>query len=263
MHNINFLSVVIPAYKQEKTILAEIKNLDAVLSSFSYKFEIIVVVDGFVDDTFKNAKKIKKEHVRVFGYKKNQGKGFAVKYGMLRAKGDVIGFIDAGMDVQPAGISILLDSMVWRDADIIIGSKLHPESKKVNYPIFRKILSWGYMTLTHILFGFNVHDTQVGLKFFRKEVVERVFPKLLVKTFAFDVEILALASSFGFKKIYEGPVELKFNGGSSITSGNFWAVIFLMLWDTMAVFYRLKIIRYYNRKIEKASVFKYYEKKTH
>lgn len=247
MRNINFLSIVIPAYRQEKTILKEIKNLDSVLGSLPYKYEIIVVVDGFIDKTFDNAKKINGDHISVFGYKKNQGKGHAVRYGMLKAKGDVIGFIDAGMDVQPTGISILLDSMVWRDADIIVGSKLHPDSKRINYPVFRKILSWGYRTLTHVLFGFSVRDTQVGLKFFRKEVVERVFPKLLVKAFAFDVEILAVSNSFGYKKIYEGPVELTFNGGSSITSKNFWIIIFFMLWDTMAVFYRLRILNYYNR----------------
>lgn len=247
MLNINLLSVVIPAYKQEKTIVRDIDVLRDVLSKLPYKFEIIVVVDGNLDDTFKNAKKTSWSNVKVFGYEENQGKGYAVKYGMLKAKGDVIGFIDAGMDVRPAGISILLDSMIWRDADIIIGSKLHPESKRINYPFFRKILSWGYRTLTHLLFGFNVRDTQVGLKFFKREVVEKVFPKLLVKTFAFDVEILALANSFGFKKIYEGPVELNFNGGSSITSGNFWKIILLMLWDTFAVFYRLKIRNNYNR----------------
>lgn len=248
MQNINFLSIVIPAYKQEKTILRDINNLDTVLSNLPYKFEIIVVVDGNLDDTFKNAKKINKDNIKVFGYEKNQGKGHAVRYGMLKAKGDVIGFIDAGMDIKPAGISILLESMVWRDADIMVGSKLHPESKRINYPFFRKVLSWGYRTLTHVLFGFSVRDTQVGLKFFKREVVGKVFPKLLVKAFAFDVEILAVSNEMGYKKIYEGPVELNFDGGSSITSGNFWRIIFLMLWDTIAVFYRLKIIKFYNTK---------------
>lgn len=247
IQKINFLSLVVPAYRQEKTIFKDVINLDRILSQVAVKHEIIVVVDGLVDRTLQNAKRIKSDNIKVLSYKNNQGKGHAVKYGALRAKGDIVGFIDAGMDVQPTGISILLDSMVWRDADIIIGSKLHPESKRVNYPIFRKILSWGYMTLTHMLFGFNIRDTQVGLKFFRRGVIEKVFPKLLVKTFAFDVEILALANSFGFKKIYEGPVELKFNGGSNITSKNFWLIIFFMLWDTIAVFYRLKILNYYRK----------------
>ncbi|MDO8657712.1 MAG: glycosyltransferase [Candidatus Levybacteria bacterium] len=246
MQNINFLSVVVPAYKQEKTIARDIKNLDDVLSKLTYKYEIIVVVDGLLDKTFDNAKKTKKNYIKVFGYKENQGKGHAVRYGMLKSRGDVVGFMDGGMDISPTGISLLLDSMLWQDADIMIGSKLHPDSK-VNYPVFRRILSWGYRTLTHIFFEFSIRDTQVGLKFFRREVVEKVFPKLLVKTFAFDVEILAVANSMGFKKIYEGPVELNFDGESSITSKNFWVIIFLMLWDTIAIFYRLKIIRYYGR----------------
>ncbi len=245
MQNINLLSLIVPAYKQEKTIIQDIKNLDDALSALSYKYEIIVVVDGFVDDTYEKLKKVKSENVKVLGYQKNQGKGHAVRYGMLRAKGDVIGFIDAGMDINTTGISILLDSMLWEDADIIVGSKLHPESKKVNYPIFRLILSWGYRALTHLLFGFSVRDTQVGLKFFKKKVVKDVFPRLLVKTFAFDVEILAVAAAQGYKKIYEGPIELDFNDRSSITSRSFWVIIFLMLWDTMAVFYRLKILKYY------------------
>src|SRR3989344_4020247 len=139
MNGIELLSIIIPAYKQEKTIVRDIHILYDVLSKLTYKFEIIVVVDGYLDDTLNNAKKINKDNVKIFGYEKNRGKGYAVKYGMLKAKGDVIGFIDAGMDVQPTGISILLDAMVWRDADIIIGSKLHPESKRINYPFSRKI----------------------------------------------------------------------------------------------------------------------------
>lgn len=246
MQSINLLSIVIPAFRQEKTIVADIKNLNAILSGLPYKYEIIVVVDGFVDKTYSNAKRIKAKGVRVIGYKKNQGKGHAVRYGMLNARGDVIGFIDAGMDLDATGISILLDSMLWHDADIIVGSKLHPESK-VDYPLFRKVLSWGYRTLTHLLFGFRVRDTQVGLKFFKRRVVTQVFPRLLVKAFAFDVEILAVANAFGYSKIYEGPVELNFNKSSNITLGNFWRIIILMLWDTAAIFYRLKILRYYTR----------------
>src|SRR3989344_5152100 len=103
MRNINLLSVVIPAYKQEKIIARDIDSLHDVLSKLPYRFEIIVVVDGYLDNTFKNAQKADRDNVRVFGYEKNQGKGYAVKYGMLKAKGDVIGFIDAGMDISPTG----------------------------------------------------------------------------------------------------------------------------------------------------------------
>jgi hypothetical protein len=151
------------------------------------------------------------------------------------------------MDLDPTEISIMLDIMDWNNADIVVGSKLHPESK-VKYPIQRKILSWGYRTLTHVLFGFNVKDTQVGFKLFRGKVAKDVFSRIIVKRFAFDIEVLTVAQKLGYTKIYEAPVKLNFNHASSVTSGNFWKVIFSMLWDTAAVFYRLRILRYYDKK---------------
>lgn len=247
MDNIKLLSLVIPAYKQEKTIIDNLNKLYETLDFLPYKFEILVVVDGFLDKTFERAKEHKKNNLKVLGYKKNQGKGYAVKLGVLKAKGDVIGFMDAGLDLNPNAIPLLLDLMKFHDADIVIGSKLHPESK-VAYPIGRKILSWGYRTLIEILFGLVIRDSQVGLKFFRKKVAKDVFKRLLVKRFAFDIEALAVAQSRGYTKIYEGPVELDFTRvESSITSTNFWRIILHMLWDTLAVFYRLRILHYYDR----------------
>lgn len=247
MDKIKLISLIVPAYKQEKTIIDNLKNLDKALSSLPYEYEIIVVVDGFLDKTFEKAKNINNKNINVLGYEKNNGKGYAVQYGMRRARGDIVGFIDAGMDINPVAMSLLLNIMVFNDADIVVGSKLHPESK-VNYPFSRKILSWGYRNLTRLIFGFNVSDTQVGLKFFRKKAAKDVFPRIVVKKFAFDVEVLAIAKARGFTKIYEGPIQLDFSGLSSITTTSFWKVIFFMLWDTAAVFYRLKIMRYYGRK---------------
>jgi len=247
MKDIKLLSLVIPAYKQEKTIVEDVKNLQKVLSTLPFKHEIIVVVDGEEDKTFTNAKSVKGSDIIVVGYKNNIGKGFAIKHGIEKAKGDIIGFIDAGMDIDPTEISIALDIMEWNKADIVVGSKLHPESK-VKYPIQRKILSWGYRTLTHVLFGFNVKDTQVGFKLFRGKVAKEVFSRIIVKRFAFDIEVLTVAQKLGYTKIYESPVRLNFNGVSSITTGSFWKVIFSMLWDTAAVFYRLRILRYYDKK---------------
>ncbi len=244
MEKVNLLSIIIPAYKQEKTIVDDIKKLNSVLETINIKYEIIVVIDGFLDRTNKKLSKIKSRRLKVYGYANNQGKGHAVKYGMLKAKGDVIGFIDAGLDIDPYGIPMLLDYMKLHSADIVVCSKLHPDSI-VSYPMKRRIMSWGYRTFTHLLFGFNVRDTQVGLKLFTRKVVKDVFPRLLVKQFAFDVETLAVAYSLGYKKIYEAPVKLKFNNSSSITSRSFWRIIFFMLWDTAAVFYRLKILHYY------------------
>jgi dolichol-phosphate mannosyltransferase len=247
MEKIKKLSIIVPAYKQEKTIKKDLQNLLKILSELPLDFEIIVVVDGFLDKTSEIVKTIKDKHIRLLGYEKNKGKGFTIKYGVEKAQGDIIGFIDAGMDIDPSEISIMLDLMDWNKADIIIASKLHPDSK-VNYPLWRKILSWGYRTLTHILFGFSVKDSQVGFKLYRKKVAKDVFSKIIVKRFGFDVEVLAVAYKLGYHRIYEAPVKLDFSGVSSITSTSFWRVIFWMLWDTAAVFYRLKILHYYDKK---------------
>jgi len=245
MKKFNLLSIIVPAYKQEKTIENDIKKIAQVMSQLRYDYEIIVVVDGFADDTFKNAKKIKSPKVIIIGYQHNHGKGYAVRFGMARAKGSIVAFIDAGMDLNPNGISILLEYFEWHNADVIIGSKLHPASK-INYPTQRKILSIGYRLLVKLLFGLTIKDTQVGMKFFRRKVLEDVLPRLLVKDYAFDIEILAVAYRLKYIRVYEAPIELEFKNSSTITSVNFWKIVFHMLNDTLAVFYRLKILRYYD-----------------
>lgn len=245
MKKFNLVSIIVPAYRQEKTIKDDIERIENVMSQLRYDYEIIVVVDGFIDDTFKNAKKIKSPKVIVIGYQHNHGKGYAVRFGMAKAKGSIVAFIDAGMDLNPNGISMLLEYFEWHDADIIVGSKLHLASK-VNYPTQRKILSIGYRLLVKLLFGLAVKDTQVGMKFFRRKVLEDILPRLLVKNYAFDIEILAVAYRLSYRRIYEAPVELEFKNSSTITSANFWGIMFRMLNDTLAVFYRLKILRYYD-----------------
>ena len=164
---------------------------------------------------------------------------------MGKSRGDIIGFLDAGGDVSELTLSMMLEHFKWYNADIIIGSKRHPVSK-VQYPFQRKILSWGYQMLVRLLFGLNVRDTQVGMKLYRREVLVDVMPRLLVKQFAFDIEILAVAHYLGYKRIFESPVELDFSGVSSITSSSVWRIILQMLKDTFAVYYRLKILHYYD-----------------
>jgi glycosyltransferase involved in cell wall biosynthesis len=246
MIKIKLLSIVVPAYLQEKTIARDLKYLTKTLSRLKILHEIIVVVDGLDDKTLENANKIKSKNIKVLSYPVNKGKGYAVKHGVLKARGNVIGFIDAGMDIDAEGIRMLLNHMDWYNADVIVGSKLHPVSQ-VTYPPIRRVLSWGYRIFTRLLFGFKIRDTQVGLKIFKRKVVKEVFPKLLVKKFAFDVEILAVAYSLGYTRIYEAPVRLTF-GSSNITSKNLWKIILHMLWDTLAVYYRIKILNYYKKE---------------
>lgn len=251
-----FISIIIPAYKAEKFIHKDLLQVKKVLDSIRYRYEIICVVDGRLDKTWEVAMKAADKYpdeIKVTGYQNNHGKGHAVRFGMAQAKGDIVGFIDAGAELNPNSISILLEHFEWYNADIIIGSKRHPASKVI-YPWQRRILSFGYQIIVKILFGLNVRDTQVGIKFFRREVLEKTMPRLLVKAFAFDIEMLSVAKYLGFRRIYEAPVELKmrFKGGmSTIASKGFIKTSKSMLIDTLAVFYRLKILHYYDSRNKK------------
>lgn len=241
----HFISLIIPAYRQEKTIQNNLRAVKEVLEQLPCSFEIIVVVDGMVDKTFENAKKEKSSKIKVVGYKHNRGKGYAVRYGMVRSKGDIICFVDAGIDLNPSGVLTLFRYFNKHNADIVIGSKRHPRSSVI-YPQDRRLISFFSQLFIGILFGLNVRDTQVGMKIFKRAVVEDVMPRLLVKKFAFDIEMLVVANRLGYKKIFEAPVEINYDFTASIISANLWRELFRTLWDTLAIFYRLKILHYYD-----------------
>jgi len=239
------LSLIIPVYRKERTVAADLRRVLMELENIPIPYEVIAVVDGMEDRSYMEAQKVKSQYLTIVGYKTNHGKGYAVRFGMAKSKGDVIGFMDAGGDLKEEGLSMMLEHMRWYNADIIIGSKRHPVSK-VNYPLWRRILSWGYQMLVKIFFGLSIRDSQVGMKLYRRVVLEDVLPRLLVKQFAFDIEILAVAHRLGYTRIFEAPIELNFSEVSSITSASFWNIVFRTLVDTAAIFYRLRILRYYD-----------------
>ena len=239
------ISIVVPAYKEEKSIVDNLVKLNGALTRLFDNFEIVCVVDGRLDKTYEKARRLASPTVRIFEYLRNMGKGYAVRFGMSQARGDVVGFIDAN-DLDPSGLAMLWEHMKWYHADIIIASKRHPVSK-VTYPWQRRVFSWGYQMLVRLLFHLNVRDTQVGMKLFRRQVVTKILPRMLVKAYGFDIEMLSVAYYLGFTRIFEAPVELalKFTT-SSIASKGFIRTVFLMLRDTLAVFYRLHILHYYD-----------------
>ena len=225
------------------------ENIEKVLNNglSDVRYEIICVIDGLVDNTFDEAKKAKCRNLKVFSYHQNQGKGYAVRFGMARAKGDLISFLDAGRDISPKGMMMLMAHMDWYNADIIVGSKRHPVSR-VNYPFFRRTLSIGYHLGVKIIFGLPLTDTQSGIKIFKKKVIKKILPRLLVKNYAMDIEMLAVAKRVGFKRIFEAPIEVTFDKRASRIR---WDTFLQMALDTLRVFYRLKILRYYDDRVDK------------
>lgn len=238
------LSVIVPAYKQGQTIKKDLENINQILSSGlkQENYEIICVVDGRVDNTFEEAQKIKSPRLKVIGYDHNKGKGYAIRFGMARAQGDLLSFLDAGMDISPKGIMMLMAHMDWYSADVIVGSKRHPVSR-VNYPALRHILSIGYHFVVKFLFGLPLTDTQSGIKIFKRKVLEKVLPRLSINSYAMDIEMLAVAKYLGFKRIYEAPIEVTFDKRASRVK---WNTSLKMAWDSLNVFYRLKILRHYD-----------------
>jgi glycosyltransferase involved in cell wall biosynthesis len=239
------LSVVIPVFNQAGTIVNNVSTIrERVESGLAEPVELIVVSDGSIDASEERLLEDDSHRARVIHYDRNLGKGFAIKTGALAARGRWISYVDADLDLDPTSIVDFLALAQQDSLDFVIGSKRHPDSL-VHYPTSRRVASWLYQKLVRLLFNLDVRDTQVGLKLFRREVAEQVLPLLLVKQFAFDLEFLAVSRALGYRRIEEQPVTLEYRfTGSGVRS----PAVMLALVDTAAIFYRLRILRYYQRK---------------
>jgi glycosyltransferase involved in cell wall biosynthesis len=238
------LSVVMPAYNEASHIVENMLETIVTLAEFCPSFEIVVVDDGSPDGTYLPAIRALAElgdNIRVVRYQRNEGKGNALICGFNHSCGDIVAFLDADMDLHPAQIRGMLEIMESRGADVVIGSKWHRDSR-INYPFVRRLWSIGYYMLVRLLFGLPLRDTQTGLKLFRSDVLRRVFPRILAKRYAFDVEVLVNAHRLGFK-IVDAPVTLQFTRSSGrVALGDVWTVFL----DTLAIFYRARLIKYYD-----------------
>ena len=237
------LSVVVPVYNQPGLAENVAVIRERVESKLGEQIELIVVSDGSEQAETALAES---GLARVIHYDRNMGKGYAVKAGALAARGSFVAYIDGDLDLDPGAIPDFLRVAEREGLDFVIGSKRHPASH-VHYPASRRVGSWLYQQLVRLLFRLDVRDTQVGVKLFRREVAENVLPLLLVKQFAFDLEFLAVARALGYGRIREEPIRLEYKfTGSGVRS----VAVLLALVDTAAIFYRLRILRYYHRKRE-------------
>jgi glycosyltransferase involved in cell wall biosynthesis len=156
-------------------------------------------------------------------------------------QGRYLGFIDADGDISPEFLAPFVSIMRTQEPDIIIGSKRHPESS-VHYPPLRRLYSWGYQHLIHLLFRLNVKDTQVGIKLVDRRVIADVLPMLRESRFALDLELLVLAHRLGYTKIVEAPVRIEERFGSTISLKAVW----LLLVDTLGLFVRFDVLHQYD-----------------
>ncbi len=205
------LTVVMPVYNEGERVYRNLIETVTQIEKFCSSFRIIAVNDGSSDESEQEIERAvaADNRIAMISYKNNKGKGYAVRRGMLASKSEFTAFLDADLEIPP----YLLDSMLSRaeesGADIVIGSKMHKDSK-VEYPFARKILSYGYYIYMKILFGLKVKDTQTGIKLFRTEKIKPVLKVMKTSRFSFDIEILAIASKLGYS-IEEMPVVVNFS----------------------------------------------------
>ena len=236
------LSVVIPAYNEADRIAETIRVTIEELRKLDCSYELVIVDDGSEDHTRRCAWEVAMEHtepgrgeVHVVTYERNGGKGHAVRHGAASTKGKFVAFLDADLELHPRLLARLLKIQADTNADIVIGSKRHPESV-IDYPRERKIYSAVYSFLCRLLFGLPVRDTQTGIKLLRGSFARDILPLLTVNRFAFDLEMLAVAHRMGLR-IAEAPVALTFNRPfGRIGMRDIWGICA----DTTSIWWRLR-----------------------
>jgi len=221
-----------PAFNEGGGIRSSILSTFRMLKTLGRSFEIVVVDDGSGDWTYEEAQKAargSRGRIVVVRLGVNQGKGWALKEAFRRCQGQWVVFLDSDLDIDPKQLKLFFEIQREGDFDVVIGSKRHPQSK-IRYPFKRRIVSAGYFFLVKLLFGLPLRDTQTGLKLFRREVLQRVFPKVLIKRFAFDLELLVVGHHMGYK-ITEAPVIVNYR----VKYGHIGpGAIFNIFWDTLA-----------------------------
>ena len=204
-----FLSVVIPVYNEEKILSDSILKFDKFFSEKGWTYEIIVVNDGSLDKTKEiglNLEKIVK-NFRLVSYDKNQGKGNAVKVGMLEAKGQYGLMADADNSTPIEEINGFLP-FFKEGYDIVIGSRAkggRGENVKLEQPFYRIMLAKSANLIIRIMAVSGISDTQCGFKCFSSRSANIIFPRLRIKRWGWDIEALAIAQRKNLK-IKETPV---------------------------------------------------------
>lgn len=237
------LSVVMPVFNLGPTIAANIATVAAALDEGGIDYELVPVDDGSADDSaaeIAKAAAARPDRVHPAYVAKNAGKGNALKVGFRASTGSFVLLLDGDLDLSPRQIPVFFDSLVKNGSDIVVGSKRHPDSE-VQYPWHRRLASGVYFGLVHLLVGLPITDTQTGMKLFRRQVLGDALDRMLVKTYAFDLELLSIAYGRG-AKISEAPVVLHFGSKFGALRPR---VVRAVLHDTFAVFYRLRLLHYY------------------
>ncbi len=209
IEEMKILSVVIPVYNEEKTI---IETYEAVkkADSLGYTKEIIIIDDGSSDNTAEVVKDLEKRHtnkkestLRIILSPKNEGKGAALKKGLMATTGDIVVIQDADLEYDPAEFPIMMEPFIKNKSDVVYGSRF------ISNRPHRVLYFWHYqvnlfLTLfSNVLTNLNLTDMETGYKAFKGDLIRDIAPHLDSRRFGFEPEITARIAKIKHIKIYE------------------------------------------------------------
>lgn len=227
----DFVSIVIPAYNEEKRIKGTLEAYHSFFLKKKIGFELVVVANNCKDRTASIVKEFaqKRGACRLLDVPRRIGKGGAVKLGFAAAKKGIVGFVDADNSTPPAESWKILRGLL--EADVAVGSRALPDSVILKQPNYRKVLGIGFNLLVNFLFDLGLADTQCGAKFFSRRAAP-VMQSVECNFFEFDVELLWRAKKKGFK-IKEVPIVWTDSPNSSVHWDSvpkmFWGILQLRL----------------------------------
>lgn len=235
------VSIVIPAYNESNRLPARIQHLGSLLPN-RFPAEIIVVNDGSTDNTLQLAEDLAVQYpcLKPLGYSSNQGKGKAVQTGMLAARGEWVIYTDADDTFTADHIQQVADDLRSGEEVVIACRQREGQNRLQGESTLRRLMGRIFNGMVQLLLLPGMNDTQCGLKGFQRKTLEELFPRQTIQRFAFDVEILALAKTMGFR-IKELPIAAMDCSGSQV---NCLIAPVQMFWDVIKLKMNLLTNRY-------------------
>jgi glycosyltransferase involved in cell wall biosynthesis len=214
------ITVVIPAYNEEKRLAATLEQVLSYLDRGDWAFaEVLVVDDGSRDSTAALAERFggADARVRVLRNPGNRGKGYSVRHGMLEARGEWVLFTDADLSTPIEELDRLIGAAGARQASVVIGSRALDRSLiGVHQSLFRENAGRLFNLCMRIITGLPFADTQCGFKLFERSAAQQIFRRQRLDRFGFDPEVLFIARRLGYR-IAEVPVRWNNAEGTKVT----------------------------------------------
>lgn len=212
--NTPYLSIVIPAYNEEKRLPATLEQVKAYIGDQPFESEVLVVENGSTDNTIAVAQEFAARHAQFKVLQVSRGKGTAIKRGMLEAKGKFCFMCDADLSMPIGEIKRFLPP-VLENFDLAIGSREASGAVRYDEPPYRHIGGRLINLMIRLLALPGMHDTQCGFKCFHSSVVRDLFEHQTMEGWSFDIELLYIARMRDYR-IVEVPIPWYFNPESKL-----------------------------------------------